>query len=404
MSLLQAAWKKKFKTTMGDPMGDIGYPTGFLAYDFRNGALSKGLDSNGDEMEYYSLGIRDGSIASFIGRSGCGKTTFATQAAMSIVLSFKTSEVHYFDAERGLGEARLYNLLNTVPNSVIDKKFVYHSKGITTEKFYEKVAFIHKTKLENKEEYLYNTGKFNSKGEPIYKYEPTVVVLDSVAMLLPDNLSEEEELSGSMSAAHVAKANTATIKRLIPKCSETNIILLIVNHITSAMSTGPFPAKPELSYLKPGESLPGGKTLSYANSLIVRFDDKTKLKNDKTYGIDGVLVEVTNVKTRNNLVGKPIPMVMEYNTGFRYELSLLELLKSHNKIKGAGAHLYLGDLDSVKFSYKSFPRKLMESAELQNIFREECLSILKEFVFDMDEYTKEDNTFGPHSLLEGTNY
>ena len=54
---------------------DVQYPTGFPPFDFINGTKVKSKLPTGELVEHYSVGIVDGSLCMFIGRSGCGKTT-----------------------------------------------------------------------------------------------------------------------------------------------------------------------------------------------------------------------------------------------------------------------------------------------------------------------------------------
>ena len=70
-----------------------------------------------------------------------------------------------------------------------------------------------------------------------------------------DKYTEEEELSGQMSATSSDKTNTSMFKRIIPMLKSANIILLMINHITQNISMSIFPQKSQVSYLKPEESL-----------------------------------------------------------------------------------------------------------------------------------------------------
>jgi len=58
-------------------------------------------------------------------------------------------------------------------------------------------------------------------------------------------------------------------------------------------------------------------------------------------------------------------------------LSLFVMLKNAKRINGAGAYLYIGDLDSIKFSQKNFKEKLHENLELQKVFMDEVIALLK---------------------------
>lgn len=233
---------------------DVQYPTGFPSFDFINGTKVVAKDPNGNPFEYYSVGIVDGSLCMFIGRSGCGKTTFAVQVAANIVSKFDTSCIFHDDIEGGITTLRRATLTGW-SNEMLMEKYRVRNSGITAENFYETIVALKELKLTNYGEYEYDTGLYDIYGNKIYKLEPTIYILDSIAMLMPEKFTEEEELSGQMSATASAKTNTSMFKRIIPMLKSANIILLMINHITQNISMSIFPQKSQVSYLKPEESL-----------------------------------------------------------------------------------------------------------------------------------------------------
>ena len=68
---------------------------------------------------------------------------------------------------------------------------------------------------------------------------------------MPENVSEEEELSGQMSATSIARVNNSIIKRLAGPLERGNIILIAINHITQKIEINAF-AKTQaaINYLK----------------------------------------------------------------------------------------------------------------------------------------------------------
>jgi len=366
----------------------VGYSTGFLNFDFMNGTVVH-VRSEQRNHNYYSVGIQDGSLVMLIGRSGCGKTTWAVQTASNIIRPFATACIFHDDIEGGLTEYRK-ELLSGFHGEELKNRYISRNTGITAENFYERVKMIHDLKLNNREEYEYDTGCFDSRGERMFKLEPTVYILDSVALLMPEKYTDEEELSGSMSSTAAAKTNSMSFKRIVPMLKAANIILLMINHINKAISINPMmKQKAQVSYLKQDESLPGGNTIVYLTNLLLRFDDNSKFKEDEAFGIPGNLVDITLVKSRNNRAGKTCTLVFDQNRGFDPELSLFVMLKNEKRINGAGAYLYIGDRSDIKFSQKAFKSKLKENPELRQIFIKEVMDVLKA---DLDRYDTEDNT------------
>lgn len=355
----------------------VSYPTGFLNFDFMNGSVVH-VKSNERNFNYYSVGIQDGSMAMLVGRSGCGKTTFAVQAASNIVRQFPNACIFHDDIEGGLTEYRK-EILSGMHGEELNAKYISRNTGITAENFYERLKMIHDLKLNNRELYEYDTGYFDNNGNRLYKLEPTVYILDSVALLMPAQYTEEEELSGSMSATAAAKTNSMSFKRIIPMLKAANIILLMINHINKKIDINPMQrTKSQVSYLKQDESLPGGNTIIYLSNLLLRFDDNSKLKEDEAFGIAGNLVDITLVKSRNNRAGKSCTLVFNQHQGFDPELSLFIMLKNAKRINGAGAYLYIGNRSDIKFSQKTFKDKLKESPELRQAFISEVMEMLKQ--------------------------
>ncbi len=233
----------------------IGYSTGFLGFDFMNGTVVHTKVDNKD-IEYYSVGIVDGSMNMIIGRAGCGKTTWCTQTGANIIRPFKTSCIFHDDIEGGIVKART-EVLTRMSGEALSKRYISRNTGITAENFYERVKMIYDLKMSDREAYSYDTGVYDSEGNRIHKLEPTIYILDSLALLMPEKYTEEDDLSGQMSATAAAKTNAMLFKRVIPMLKSANIILFIINHINQKVDINPMmKSKAQVSYLKQAETLP----------------------------------------------------------------------------------------------------------------------------------------------------
>ena len=379
-----AVAKHKDYRMKDESTASVAYSTGFLNFDFMNGTVIH-VKSEERNFKYYSVGIQDGCLVMLIGRSGCGKTTWAVQTASNMVRDFPNACIYHDDIEGGLTEYRK-ELLTGFHGEELERKYIGRNTGITAENFYERLRIIHDLKLENRADYEYDTGLFDSNGDRIFKLEPTVYILDSLALLMPAQYTEEEALSGSMSATAAAKVNSMSFKRIIPMLKSANIILLVINHINKKIEINPMMhTKTQVSYLKQDETLPGGNTVIYLTNLLLKFDDNSKFKKDEAFGISGNLVDITLVKSRNNRAGKSCTLVFDQNKGFDPELSLFVMLKNAKRVNGAGAYLYIGDKSDIKFSQKNFKEKLRESPELREVFISEVMEMLKEELNEHNE-------------------
>lgn len=380
---------------------DVAYPTGFLAFDFMNGTVIH-VKTDTMDFKYNSVGVVDGSIVMVIGRSGCGKTTFTIQSAAMIIKPFKTGAIYHDNIEGGIIQSRL-EYLTGLEGEELDAVYLARNSGVNSENVYERIKMIHDIKLANYSEYEYDTGLFDTNGQHIMKLEPTVYILDSLAMLMPDKLTEEENMSGQMSTTAAARTNAQLFRRITPMLKAANIILFVINHITEKVDISMFAKKKaQLSFLKPDETLPGGRTPVYLSNLLIRLDDNSKLKESEGYGIKGSIVEVTLLKSRSSASGNSINLIFDLDKGFDRELSMFQLLKEQGYVAGAGAYLYFTGYDHIKFAQKNFKKKLQESPELQEIFTKVSYDVLMALINKPVEEEKE-NTFDISSAIYNMN-
>lgn len=238
---------------------DVLYNTGFLAIDYLNGTTVY-VESDDRNFQYNAIGVVDGSTNSIIGRSGSGKSTLMTQIAGNIARPFiereENTAIFIDDIEGSLPYARKEFLLG-MDAETIDKYVVVRNNGITTQNLYKRIKAIADEKIQNRSKYEYDTGLYDTKGNRIYKLIPTIYIIDSLPMLLPDDLANDEDLGGSMDASSIAKMNTMLFKKISQDCKSANIILFTVNHILDEIQMGFIPKAAQISGLKQGERLPG---------------------------------------------------------------------------------------------------------------------------------------------------
>ena len=200
-----------------------------------------------------------------------------------------------------------------------------------------------------------------------------------------------------MSASSIAKSNTMLIKKITQLLKDANIIMFTVNHILDEIQMGLTPYAAQISGLKQGEILPGGKAAIYWANNMFRVDDSITLKAEKDYKIDGSSIKFTLSKATTNATKRSIPLIFNKTEGrFDDILSLFHLLKTEGRISGAGAYLYLADCPDIKFNQGSFKATLESSPELQEAFAKECYNLLKTFLSDtksaeLNEYSASSN-------------
>lgn len=362
----------------------VSYPTGFLPLDASNGYCMETKAQPG--VIRYMLGICDGSINMIIADSGVGKTTLACQAACEIIRPFKTSCIFFEEAEIGANIPRIKRLSEFTEEEFKDR-FIIRDVGVTTESLYRRVKMIYDLKMEHYDECAYDTGILDDDGKPLIKLEPTIVIVDSIKMVMPEKIVESE--ATNMAGAQTAKSNADTYTRLVPMCRAANIIIITINHITVDVNTGITPKKADLAFLKQGEKISGGRSLVYIQNNIFRLDITTKLKKEETYGINGSIVDVDIVKSRTGESGRRIcKLIFDQSNGYDKDLTLFQYMKDNNLFEGSGAYLMVPGCDK-KFSTKKFKELIKTDKDFYIATCKVCLEHIKHVMLeDYEEYKR----------------
>ena len=362
----------------------VSYPTGFLNLDFANGYIQ---EINGKRR--FELGISDGSINMFISDSGVGKTTLTTQVGCNIIRQYPDAVCFYEQAEVGTNIQRIKNLSRFSDNDEFMRRFIIRDAGITIQSLYKRVKAIYDIKLANAKDCTYDTGLVDMQGKPIIKFTPTIIIVDSVKMVMSEVNIERDE-SSNMDGATNAKANSEYYTRMVPLCRQANIIMLLINHISTYINTGYGHRKPELPYLKENEHISGGKDLTYIQNNIFRLDIREKLAKGKAFDIVGSIVNLDIVKSRTNKTSKArCSLVFDQEIGYDPDLSLFMLLKDNDLLRGSGSYLQIPGCDR-KFMQREFKTILYEDKEFYNAFVTTCYQFLTSTLIEEFERVKKE--------------
>lgn len=356
----------------------IGYPTGFLNFDYLNGYIATEKNPETEEYEeYYNLGIEDGSYVSFIANTGVGKSTLVCQIAANIARRFETTTIFEDMIEAtGMNDSRRLELSKFTEDEY-KKRYIIRNTGVTTESIYARIKMIHDLKIEHPEDFIYDTGRRDLQGKPIMKLEPTIYIIDSIAMLMPEKYIEEDELAGKSMGAASALIASNVFKMIIPLLKSANIILFGINHILEDVQMTAMPKKNPVPYLKQGERIPKGRTATFLANNIIRLDSANKLKVDEGYHIEGSVIEASLVKSRASGKKKPTRLVLDFANGFDPWLSALETMKYNKLLYGGGASLAVDPEKQFKFSLGTFRDKVLSDQEFRNAFVKHALDYLK---------------------------
>ena len=365
----------------------VAYPTGFMPLDYMSGQRVKVFDENDNiSEEYDSVGLVEGTMITIISDPGLGKTTLCQQMAVEIVSCFDNSFVSHEDIEQSSHINRVYNITGKRPRW-IKNHYVLYQDG-HTENFVSRFMDHAKMKLNNRKEFEYDTGLKDMFGNPLKRLIPTVVILDSLAVMRSEDGSFDEDgkskvkddiegVTNNMFGARNAKMNSEMLKQILPFAKKANIILLIINQINRKISTGFIPTPRDLTGLGENETLAGGRAALYLANSVIRLKNKGTLKPDKDYGINGHIIDVTFLKSRTSATSVPFELIFDKQNGYSPVLSLLHLLFKEDVVKKKGTKYYLPGYENILFSKKSFCDEAYSHPELLNALYTLSLPILQ---------------------------
>lgn len=371
--------------TYGTTASRFMQPTGFTCFDYLNGEIAY----NGKNERLVHVGVDHGKIITVIGKSGSGKSTFAMQMGAQLIKPFKEGAIFVFDFEQGSSKERIKQITG-MDEDYYNEHVTLLQKGISTESVLKLIMQIKKLKLEHEKELLVDNpnGEKDENGEVIKVLPPTVVVIDSIASMLPANELDEDIIKGQMTATGIAKVNTQLFKRIGMPCATANIIPIFINHINAKIETTIVPTQSQVNYLSQSETLPGGNACIYLTNTLIRITTKSKLEPDKGYQIKGFETAVSLVKSRSSAAGRSVTMVYNQFEGFDNDLSLLEYIKACGKLKGAGVSYKLEGLEDHTFRLSAFKDKLKEDTVLRNHFYKLGKELLEASIYESAKLKK----------------
>ena len=297
----------------------ISYKTGFPVLDYYLGYKVNVYDENDNVIDTYpSIGITAGSYALFVGKPSSSKTTTAVQIASNIVRDFDCGTVLHFDIEQAMNYTRI-QALSKFKMSEMDSKYVLKQGNTSIDEVYNSIMQIYFEKTKNPEAYLYNTGKMNEFGKEIRIFQPTVVILDSIAAISmhynendKNDVKTISELEGNTYANRLARDISQFFTKLLPRLRAANIILLAINQIKDKVDIGVVKSAAEFMYMKQNETTPGGWAPKFYAHIFLKFVAEGSSKfteDDEGFGGFGVTVDI--LKSRTNQAGRSCHLIYD---------------------------------------------------------------------------------------------
>lgn len=365
----------------------ISYKTGFPVLDYYLGYRVNVFDEKTNELtsSYPCIGITAGSYIEFIGKPSTSKTTTAVQVAANIVRKFDNGSVIHFDLEQAMNYTRIQTLTKFTISELNDGKYILRQEKNTLEDMKETIIKLSMEKENNKELYRYKTGKVNEFGEEIELYEPTVIILDSIASItngLNMNVKKDVEKMQEIGTQTDRMRLTGEIGRffneILPYLRTYNIILIAINQIKTNPNMGVVKSPAEILYLSQDEALPGGKTPQFLAHILIKFVAVGGEKYTyEEHGFDGFGVKLNIVKSRTNQAGQTFPLIYDKVRGMDSLRSSVHYAKEIGILGGNKNGYYLNGDKEHKFTLKDMHKDFRENRELYKVLYGNIIPVLE---------------------------
>lgn len=351
----------------------ISYKTGFPVLDYYLGYLVNSYDENGNIITSYpSLGITAGSYACFIGKPSTSKTTTAVGVASNIVRAFDNGSVIHYDLEQAMNYSRIQVLSKFSMKDMEEGKYILRQEKTTLEDMKKMIMMIYKEKMSNPDQYRYKTGKMNEFGKEIELFEPTVIILDSIAtitMSLNENnkadLSKLEEVGTQTDRMRLTGEIGRFFNEIMPYIRTANITLIAINQIKTNPNMGFAKAPAEVMGLKIDEALPGGRAPVFLAHILIKFvavGGEKYTEEDDGFGGFGVNLEI--IKSRTNQALQSVHLIYDKVRGMDSLRSSVSFAKDMGFIGGNRNGYYINGDKENKFTLRNMHEEFKLNRDL----------------------------------------
>jgi uncharacterized protein YqfB (UPF0267 family) len=373
---------KKAKGYFNQTGQSISYPTGFPQLDYYLGYKTFVYGENNEVIDsYYNLGITGGTYTLVIGKSSTGKTAAVVKIAANIIRPFKTSTIVHFDNERAMTYTRI-KALTRMPIRELENRYILRQEKLTLDDMKAIIYDIYKEKTENREKYLYDTGKKDEFGKEIILPEPTVVILDSIANItegLASKDEENEEITSQTDRLRLTGSIGRFLSDIMNFLKEANILFFAINHIMVNPQLNVIKSPAEMLYLSNQENCAGGrKQFSLANQMLKFTNVGSEKYDESEEGFDGFLSRITILKSRSNSDGKTFDLIYDKDLGHSVVRSTVNYLNDKGLVSGnKNGYYFINDADKNKFTLANMDKDFKNNPILYKIMMDNATPLLE---------------------------
>ena len=372
----------------------ISYPTGFPVLDYYLGYRVNVYDRFSRIIDSYpSIGITCGSFVTFIGKPSTSKTTTAVQIASNIVRPFESGSVIHFDLEQAMNLTRVKTLSKFKMPEIEAGKYILRQEQNTINDIKATIGDIYVEKIQNPDKYKYNTGKKDEFGNDIIIFQPTVVIIDSIAAMstgINDNsksdLAKLEEVGSQTERMRITGEISRFFNELTPIIRTANIIVICINQIKVKATIGGMPSPADILYLRQDESLPGGRSPQFLAHILCKFTAIGGEKYDEEEdGFGGFGVRIDIIKSRVNQAGRFVNMIYDKVRGIDPLRSTIDWSKEQGLTGGNKNKFYFLTDKDLNFTLPRVHDHFKENRDLYKVMYKNVIPILEAKLSQLDD-------------------
>jgi len=353
-SLYTAMQKLDKKGILNQNIASIGYPTKLLPLDFRNGYQVNVCDKSGKIVKRWAnIGLFGGSFITIAGKPGVAKTAFAIYSGSQIIRPYPEAEIYHFDLEGSSNLSRMMTL-SRFNYEEMETKYHYLNDYHYIEDIFQLICAMAEEKCKNKDKYLFKSHRYDEFGREFVQLVPTVIVIDSIPMLVTKDLEGSDEIASMTYAGRRARVLSEFYRRLRPVVQRANIMVMGINHINAKIDINPMAkSQAQIMYLKQDESTPGGNAPLYLAQTFLKFVQCGKYDEEKD-GFNGFKVRCELIKSKTNRGGSSCELVYDMRKGFDPYRTLLLHMREYNLLEGRNPYTYFAGHPEFKFDTRKF--------------------------------------------------
>jgi hypothetical protein len=268
-----------------------------------------------------------------------------------------------------------------MPINELEEKYIIRQENITLNDIKASIIDIYNEKVSNPSKYKYNTGKQNEFNKDIILYEPTVIILDSIATITNGLDAEiEEDISKQTDKTRLAGEISRFFNEVLGPMREANIILIAINQIKQKIAMNAYVHEAaDILGLGQNESLPGGKTHQYLAHILLKFEangsEKFTVEDD---GFIGFGVRIKIIKSRVSAAMNVVNMIYDSNSGINMIRSTVKFAKDIGLLGGNKNGYYFASNKDDKFTLKNMPNDFKENPNLYKIMHDTIMPVLEQ--------------------------